>query len=93
MVSSTGPLITLCLCGVGLVGLLVMMMLMTSIRIVPESQRLTVFRLGRSIGERGPGLVLLLPFIDRAVPAHSGDPPRAASGRNAHSGERPHPGS
>ena len=38
-----------------------------AIRVVREYQRLVVFRLGRCIGERGPGLVLLIPFIDRAV--------------------------
>jgi regulator of protease activity HflC (stomatin/prohibitin superfamily) len=88
MVGSTELLTTLCLCGVGFIGLLVMVILMTSIRIVPASQRLTIFRLGRSIGERGPGLVLLMPFIDRPVPVDIGDQPRAASARNAGSGER-----
>jgi len=39
----------------------------TSIRIVPEYQRLVVFRLGRVIGARGPGLVLLIPVVDRGV--------------------------
>jgi len=34
---------------------------------VPEYQRVVVFRLGRCIGARGPGLVLLIPFVDRAV--------------------------
>ncbi|MCD6519411.1 MAG: SPFH/Band 7/PHB domain protein [Anaerolineae bacterium] len=38
-----------------------------SIKVVREYQRLVVFRLGRCIGERGPGLVLLIPFIDRPV--------------------------
>ena len=38
-----------------------------AIRIVPEYQRLVVFRLGRLLGERGPGLVLLIPFVDRGV--------------------------
>jgi regulator of protease activity HflC (stomatin/prohibitin superfamily) len=38
-----------------------------SIRIVREYQRLVVFRLGRCIGERGPGLVLLIPIADQAV--------------------------
>lgn len=37
-----------------------------SIRIVPEYQRLVVFRLGRLLGVKGPGLVLLVPFIDSA---------------------------
>jgi regulator of protease activity HflC (stomatin/prohibitin superfamily) len=38
-----------------------------SIRIVNEYQRLVVFRLGRALGARGPGLVLLIPFVDRGV--------------------------
>lgn len=38
-----------------------------AIRIVPEYQRLIVFRLGRALGARGPGLVLLIPFVDRGV--------------------------
>ena len=38
-----------------------------AIKIVPEYQRLVVFRLGRSIGPKGPGITLLIPVIDRAV--------------------------
>jgi regulator of protease activity HflC (stomatin/prohibitin superfamily) len=38
-----------------------------SLRIVREYQRLIVFRLGRAIGAKGPGLVVLIPLIDRAV--------------------------
>lgn len=38
-----------------------------AVRIVREYQRLVVFRLGRAIGQRGPGVVLLIPFIDRTV--------------------------
>jgi regulator of protease activity HflC (stomatin/prohibitin superfamily) len=38
-----------------------------AIKIVREYQRLVVFRLGRCIGDRGPGLVLLIPFIDVPV--------------------------
>jgi regulator of protease activity HflC (stomatin/prohibitin superfamily) len=44
---------------------LVVILLVLAIRIVPEYQRLVVFRLGRALGARGPGLVLLIPFIDR----------------------------
>jgi regulator of protease activity HflC (stomatin/prohibitin superfamily) len=36
-----------------------------SIRIVREYQRVVVFRLGRLRGERGPGLVLIIPLIER----------------------------
>ena len=50
--------------GVLLVGFII---LANSIRIVPEYQRLVVFRLGRSIGPKGPGIVLLIPVIDRSV--------------------------
>lgn len=38
-----------------------------AIKVVPEYQRLVVLRLGRCIGERGPGFVLLIPFIDRPI--------------------------
>lgn len=47
-----------------LIGLLIF--LVNGIRVVQEYQRLVVFRLGRCIGARGPGLVLLIPVIDRA---------------------------
>ena len=52
---------------IGLMAVIIFMFLAVSIRIVPEYQRLIVFRLGRSIGERGPGMVLLIPVVDRAV--------------------------
>jgi regulator of protease activity HflC (stomatin/prohibitin superfamily) len=38
-----------------------------AIKIVPEYRRIVVFRLGRCIGAKGPGLVLLIPFVDRPV--------------------------
>jgi regulator of protease activity HflC (stomatin/prohibitin superfamily) len=38
-----------------------------SVRVLREYERAVVFRLGRLIGERGPGLVLLIPGIDRMV--------------------------
>ncbi len=38
-----------------------------SVRIVREYERLIVFRLGRALGARGPGLVVLIPFIDTGV--------------------------
>jgi regulator of protease activity HflC (stomatin/prohibitin superfamily) len=55
------------LCLVGVVALALFVFLWNAIKVVPEYQRLVVFRLGRSIGEKGPGLVLLIPFVDRAV--------------------------
>jgi len=53
----------------GLSALLALALLVMAVRIVPEYQRLVVFRLGRLIGGRGPGLVLLIPFVDRGVRA------------------------
>src|SRR5512132_695748 len=55
------------LCIVGAVLVVAFIFLVNAIRIVPEYQRLVVFRLGRSIGSKGPGIVLLIPVIDRAV--------------------------
>src|SRR3972149_1706626 len=50
-----------------LLALLVVILLSMAIRIVPEYQRLVMFRLGRVIGALGPGLVLMIPFVDRGV--------------------------
>lgn len=58
---------TILLCLVGSAVLIALALLVTAIRIVPEYQRLVVFRLGRCIGERGPGVVLLIPIVDRGV--------------------------
>ncbi len=57
------PLLTLML----IVLLFVVILIANAIRVVREYERLVVFRLGRLIGEKGPGLVLLWPIIDRAV--------------------------
>ncbi len=57
---------TTLLCFVGAILIGGLFLLGSSIRIVPEYQRLVVFRLGRAVGERGPGLVLLIPIIERA---------------------------
>lgn len=54
-------------CLVGAILVIGLIFLANAIRIVPEYQRLVVFRLGRSIGPKGPGIVLLIPVIDRAI--------------------------
>ena len=41
--------------------------LASAVRILREYERAVVFRLGRLIGEKGPGLVLLIPVVDRMV--------------------------
>ncbi len=46
----------------------VVVILINAIRIVPEYQRLVVFRLGRVLDKpRGPGIVFLIPIVDRPV--------------------------
>jgi len=45
----------------------VIVLLAASIRVVQEYERGVVFRLGRVMGARGPGLIILLPFIERMV--------------------------
>ncbi|MEM1845876.1 MAG: SPFH domain-containing protein, partial [Desulfurococcaceae archaeon] len=50
-----------------LILFIIILIIASHIRIVPEYQRLVVFRLGRLIGVRGPGLVILLPFIDKGI--------------------------
>jgi regulator of protease activity HflC (stomatin/prohibitin superfamily) len=55
------------LIGLGAVLLFLLILLPNAIKIVREYQRLVVFRLGRSIGTKGPGIVFLIPLVDRAV--------------------------
>jgi regulator of protease activity HflC (stomatin/prohibitin superfamily) len=52
---------------VGVILLLVILTLPVAIKIVREYQRIVVFRLGRSIGIKGPGFVLIVPIVDRVV--------------------------
>jgi regulator of protease activity HflC (stomatin/prohibitin superfamily) len=49
------------------VVLFVLMVLTSAIKIVQEYERGVVFRLGRLVGPRGPGIILLIPFIERMV--------------------------
>ena len=58
---------TFLLCLVGSAVLIALALLVTAIRVIPEYQRLVVFRLGRSIGAKGPGVVILIPVVDRGV--------------------------
>ncbi|PWH11905.1 MAG: hypothetical protein DDG60_15735 [Anaerolineae bacterium] len=54
-------------CLVGIVLFLLVVFLANAIRIVPEYERLVVFRLGRVLDRpKGPGIVLLIPVLDRA---------------------------
>lgn len=54
------------LCGGGFLVLFALVLVFASIKIVREYQRIVVFRLGKCVGQRGPGLVMLIPFIENA---------------------------
>lgn len=47
--------------------LFIVMLLASAIRILREYERGVIFRLGRLIGSKGPGLILLIPIVDRMV--------------------------
>ncbi len=49
------------------IAIIVIILLAASIRIVQEYERGVIFRLGRFVGVRGPGFILLIPFIERMV--------------------------
>ena len=47
--------------------ILILFVLANSLRVLREYERAVVFRLGRFVGTRGPGLIILIPFIERMV--------------------------
>jgi regulator of protease activity HflC (stomatin/prohibitin superfamily) len=49
------------------IAILVVIFLAASVRLVPEYERAVIFRLGRVIGAKGPGLFILIPIIDKMV--------------------------
>ena len=53
--------------GVGGAVVVIVMLAAAAIRIVPEYERGVIFRLGRIIAAKGPGLFFIIPIIDRMV--------------------------
>jgi len=49
------------------IAVIILMLLAAAIRILNEYERGLIFRLGRVIGAKGPGLILLIPIVDRMV--------------------------
>jgi regulator of protease activity HflC (stomatin/prohibitin superfamily) len=49
------------------IGFLVIIIVPMAIKIVQEYERGVIFRLGRLVGAKGPGLFLIIPFVDRMV--------------------------
>jgi regulator of protease activity HflC (stomatin/prohibitin superfamily) len=51
----------------GVVAVFVLILLASAVRILREYERGVIFRLGRLIAQKGPGLILLIPIIDQMV--------------------------
>ncbi|MDT8324853.1 MAG: slipin family protein [Bacteroidota bacterium] len=52
---------------IGIIVLFLILILASAIRILREYERGVIFRLGRLIDSKGPGLILLIPLVDRMV--------------------------
>jgi regulator of protease activity HflC (stomatin/prohibitin superfamily) len=52
---------------IAVIALFVLILLASSVRVLREYERGVIFRLGRLIAQKGPGLILLIPIIDRMV--------------------------
>src|ERR671919_297612 len=55
------------LIGVIIALIILAIIVISAIRIIREYERAVIFRLGRLIGAKGPGLIFLIPFVDKAV--------------------------
>lgn len=47
--------------------IIIILILASMLKVIREYERAVVFRLGRIIGAKGPGLIILIPLIDRMV--------------------------
>jgi len=52
---------------VGILAVFLLIVIASAVRILREYERGVIFRLGRLIAQKGPGLILLIPFIDQMV--------------------------
>lgn len=52
---------------VGLAVIVILLLLIPAVKIVWQYQRGVVFRFGRLVGERGPGLNIIIPYVDRMI--------------------------
>ena len=53
--------------GIGAALVLIIFIVVASVRIVAEYERGVIFRLGRVMGAKGPGLFFIIPLVDRMV--------------------------
>lgn len=65
----------------------VMLFLAFTMRVVPNEQRIAVFRRGRYLGLKGPGMVIVMPVVDRECKISIGDHGEMASSDMGRFGE------
>lgn len=58
--TTLGPLL-----NIVVIVFVIVILLSMAVKIMPEYERAVLFRLGRLVGVRGPGLILIIPFIDQ----------------------------
>jgi len=51
----------------GIIGFIILVLLFMAVKVVTEYERGVIFRLGRLVGAKGPGLFFIVPFVDRMV--------------------------
>jgi len=59
--------VTVAIAVIAVLAVFIVIILGAAIRILREYERGVIFRLGRLIAQKGPGLILLIPFIDQMV--------------------------
>jgi regulator of protease activity HflC (stomatin/prohibitin superfamily) len=52
---------------IGILGFIVLILILMAVKVVTEYERGVIFRLGRLVGAKGPGLFFIIPFVDRMV--------------------------
>jgi len=55
------------LSGIGVIIVFAALIFVAAVKVVQEYERGVIFRLGRLAGVKGPGLFLIIPFIDRMI--------------------------
>ena len=63
--------------------ILIIIILPQAVRILREYERGVIFRLGKLLGAKGPGLIFLIPIVDRTDPGRDGTDPEADADNDA----------
>ncbi|HEY91512.1 MAG TPA: slipin family protein [Dehalococcoidia bacterium] len=52
---------------IGIIALVIVILIPSTVKILKEYERGVIFRLGRLLGSKGPGLFLIIPFVDQMI--------------------------